>query len=576
MTSRFSLMLLATTLFGVALAEPTAGLRRPIALAFGDGGKQLFVANQSSGTISVIDTAARQVTGEFKIGARLSDLLVIPGTERVLAADEGSDALVLCSIERRKVSVLHSLPLGAAPVSLQLSKDGSMCFVALLWTRAVAFVQVTTREPPLKLLATVGLPFAPRKQLVTGSKLIVADSFGGSLAVIDIESRKLDSVRQLPAHNIRGLALSSDRTRLYLAHQTLSPLAQTTIDDIRWGNLIGNHLRSLGLQNVLDPEANLLNESELYSLGELENGFGDPSTIAVNENGKVLIASSGTGQFAQADETTFNFSRYELGRRLTAVALGSDQKHLYATDAASDQVVVATASAGNVITRIPLGPQRALQPAETGEDLFYNARLSHNRWLSCHSCHTDGHSNELLSDTLGDGAFGAPKRVLSLLGSRDTGPWGWNGSAATLEAQIHKSIETTMRGARPSEDQVAALAAYLRSLQPPPGRGIAPLSPAQQAAVHRGEQVFKSQGCAKCHEPPSYTTARIYDVPLADEAGHTRFNPPSLRGISQRGAFFHDNRARSLAAVFNDTKHGLTESLPAHSLADLIAFLETL
>ncbi len=87
--------------------------------------------------------------------------------------------------------------------------------------------------------------------------------------------------------------------------------------------------------------------------------------------------------------------------------------------------------------------------------------------MSCHSCHTDGHTNNLLSDTLGDGSYGAPKRVPSLLGVATTGPWTWTGSIARLEDQIRKSIVTTMHGTKPTDEQVADLAAYLNSLTPP-------------------------------------------------------------------------------------------------------------
>ena len=51
--------------------------------------------------------------------------------------------------------------------------------------------------------------------------------------------------------------------------------------------------------------------------------------------------------------------------------------------------------------------------------------------MSCHSCHTDGHTNGQLNDNLSDfKTFGAPKRVLSLLGKRDTMPLAWNGGRA--------------------------------------------------------------------------------------------------------------------------------------------------
>ena len=81
--------------------------------------------------------------------------------------------------------------------------------------------------------------------------------------------------------------------------------------------------------------------------------------------------------------------------------------------------------------------------------------------MSCQSCHTDGHTNNLLSDTLGDGSYGAPKRVPSLLGVAATGPWTWTGSIARLEDQVRKSIATTMHGSKPTDEQVADLTAYL-------------------------------------------------------------------------------------------------------------------
>jgi len=65
-------------------------------------------------------------------------------------------------------------------------------------------------------------------------------------------------------------------------------------------------------------------------------------------------------------------------------------------------------------------------------------------------------------------------------------------------------------------------------------------------------------------------------VTIADETGNTRFNPPSLRAISQRTAFFHDNRVRSLGAAFTSVRHGVTEPLEDGELSDLLAFLATL
>ncbi len=88
--------------------------------------------------------------------------------------------------------------------------------------------------------------------------------------------------------------------------------------------------------------------------------------------------------------------------------------------------------------------------------------------------------------------------------------------------------------------------------------------------------MFAAQQCSNCHRGPVYTTPETYDVGLKDANGLKHFNPPSLRGISQRGAYFHDNRAESLDDVLTVHQHGVTQDLTPQQQADLIAFLQSL
>jgi cytochrome c peroxidase len=146
---------------------------------------------------------------------------------------------------------------------------------------------------------------------------------------------------------------------------------------------------------------------------------------------------------------------------------------------------------------------------------------------------------------------------------------------ARLDDQVRKSIQTTMHGLKPAESQVAELTAYLRSLEtPPPSRSGA--AEDDGSAVMRGRQIFQARKCATCHIPPEYTSPEQYDVGLADELGVRRFNPPSLRGVSQRDALLHDGRARSLEEVIEKSRHPGGTELPHSEVADLVAFLKTL
>src|SRR5207237_438870 len=197
------------------------------------------------------------------------------------------------------VQVRGRLPVGMTPVSV-CPLDGTRCSILLLWPRRVVIAEW---QPEPRVVKVVDLPFAPRKQVPVqgGERLVVADAFGGQLAVVDLRRAALESVRSLPAHNIRGLGQGRDG-RLLLAHQHLSSLAHTTRDDVHWGNLVTNQLRSLRLPAVLGPEADLLEGENVQPLGEVDRGAGDPAGVAVTVDGTVLVTLGGTGEVALRGE----------------------------------------------------------------------------------------------------------------------------------------------------------------------------------------------------------------------------------------------------------------------------------
>jgi YVTN family beta-propeller protein len=549
-------------------------LRRPVTLLLTSDGKWLFTANQRSGSVSIIDCTAARTVDEVNVGGKLADLAATPNEPQFLAVDEEASEVVVLRFGHAELKPIQRIKVSPTPVSIQVSANGKRAVVASLWARRLSLIDFKA-EP--RVAKTIDLPFAPRKQLLLpGDKqVIVADSFGGQLAVVDVDRGAVESVRTLPAHNIRGLALSADGKRLLVAHQVLNPLAQTTRDDIHWGNLVTNNVRALSLAGVLDPKADLLHGSVQYHLGDVGHGTGDPAGIAVGADGQMVVALAGVGEVAIGTERGDNWQNVAVGSRPTAVVLSPDGRRAYVANTFADSVSVVDLKAGKVAANISLGPQAELAPSDRGEVLFHDARLSHDGWLSCQSCHTDGHSNGRLADTLGDGTYGTPKRVLSLLGVRDTGPWAWNGSVHDLESQVRKSVETTMRGKRLPESQVFALTAYLMTLSPPPPRARL-LGKLDEGSVRRGRKVFAQHDCATCHTPPLYTTAQTYDVGLSDEAGLKAFNPPSLRGVSQGGPYFHDGRAATLAEVFARHRHQLKGELTKQELDDLLHFLGSL
>jgi hypothetical protein len=125
---------------------------------------------------------------------------------------------------------------------------------------------------------------------------------------------------------------------------------------------------------------------------------------------------------------------------------------------------------------------------------------------------------------------------------------------------------------RYADDVLYAMGLYLMSLEPPKNPERAP-----DELVRRGEQIFRREGCANCHVPPTYTTGKVtlargWEAPvhhpnrvdiLAQSVGtdpnlalHTRkgtglYKIPSLRGVWYRRLLLHDGSLTSLDELFD-------------------------
>ncbi|MBL05523.1 MAG: cytochrome c peroxidase [Planctomycetota bacterium] len=552
--------------------EPS--LRRPIALAVCGG--LLVCANRDSGSISLIDLDRLEVSSEQKIGLRLGDLE--SSGANVLVTDSAAGRLLCLSLKDEKLVPTVSIALGGSPQDLAISASKKKCAVASPWRRQVTIADLTSEGRLMsRQTKVIELPFSPGRQVFCreDTLLVVADAFGGRLALIDPQAARLRGIRRVEGHGIRGLAPSGDGKSLLLSHQRIESRAPTTRNRVFWGQVISNIFRSISFEHLLEESAGSLEETRavahwsLYPFGTPGKAAGDPGAVAVGPRGTTLVALGGVDRIALRSRPGQVFEELEVGDRPVAVALGPMERYGYVANFFGDSISVVDIAAAEVVRTISLGPGRKLTPAERGEKLFFDAKLSLDGWYSCHSCHLDGHTHGELNDNLGDETYGTPKRVPTLLGTSNTGPWGWLGNRTTLWEQVEKSIETTMRGKKPEAKVVEALVAYLELFDASP-----PVIPTgNKAALGRGQAVFERLKCGKCHRPPTYTSVGTYDVGLKDETGQGSYNPPSLNGLQHRGRFLHDNSAATLSRALELHRPAAMKNLRGAERADLLKFL---
>lgn len=576
-------------------AHPT-GLRGPVAAVWLDDGRTLCIANQRSGSLSVVGVAAGKVLSETTIGQRLSDLAVLPDRRHVLVVDEQRHELVILGHERGQLRVKLRQPVSPYPVSLVVPSDASRVVVASLWSRRLQTWDITALsqrndQPALRLEHDIRLPLAPRRMLwLPGSDdVVVADAFGGQLAVVNTKSGEIVSRPEFDGHNMQGLALSADGRQLLITSQMLNERTPITQESIHWGETMRNVLCEIRLIDLRNPRLELRPHIGLTFLGTREAGGGDPAGLLVlSATDRVAVTLSGLNQLAVVERGGLMAHRIPVGRRPLVVlpmrratptdsSVADTTRQVIVINSLDDSLSLVDLSAGQVLREISLGSRRVLTAAERGERLFFDARLSHDGWLSCHSCHTNGHTNGLRADTLGDNSYGASKRTPTLLGTALTDKWAWNGSFQYLHEQIQKSLKTTLRTENTDPQTALDLSAFLHTLPPPPPTEPATSDPSDRSQIERGQTVFRERGCGKCHVPPiNYTSHEVHDVGLTDELGQTKFNAPSLRGVSQLRRFFHDNRAGSLEDVFLEFNHPRGTVLTDDELAKLLRFLRSL
>jgi len=171
---------------------------------------------------------------------------------------------------------------------------------------------------------------------------------------------------------------------------------------------------------------------------------------------------------------------------------------------------------------------------------------------------------------------------------------------------------------RYSDAQLFALAQFIYAMTPPPNPNRF------DDRAKRGQQIFTSSGCARCHAPPLYTSNQLvpaegftppadhykrYDIldvrvgtdptlTMATRRGTGYYKIPSLKGVWYRGPFEHSGSVATLEDWFNPARlkddyvptgfvgfgvksravkgHPYGLNLSADNRAALIAFLKTL
>ncbi len=267
---------------------------------------------------------------------------------------------------------------------------------------------------------------------------------------------------------------------------------------------------------------------------------------------------------------------------------------------------------------------------DLGQKLFHDTRLSHTNEVSCATCHdlkTGGSDRKNRSSGI-NGAVGLINSP-TVLNSGFNFSQFWDGRVSTLEQQISEPVQShiemgstwpeVIRKLRSSPEYVQsfrqiyhdgirdshirnAIAEFERSLSTPNCRFDRYLRHENNALTtdeQRGYKLFKSFGCASCHQGTNIG-GNMYQklgvmAPYFEDRGHITvadrgrynvtkdpkdmymFKVPSLRNVQLTPPYFHDGSASTLSdAVRMMAKYQLGRRLSDQEVELIVEFLKTL
>jgi YVTN family beta-propeller protein len=165
----------------------------PAGIAVTPDGKRLYVAENLTGKVAVVDLGARQVITKIAVGEYPYDCEISSDGGRVYVSNWGSRSVAV--IDPASNQVVNNIPVGDHPNDLELTRDGKTLYVANANSNTVSVVD-TAQMKEIEAISTALHPKSPIGSTPNAlalspdeKTLYIANADNNDLAVIDVARR---------------------------------------------------------------------------------------------------------------------------------------------------------------------------------------------------------------------------------------------------------------------------------------------------------------------------------------------------------------------------------------------------
>jgi len=300
----------------------------------------VFVSNERSGDVTVIDGATDSVVGTFPVGKRPRGIHPTPDSRRVFVtlsgsprmapgldenrapADKRADGLGLIDPAARKL--IDRWHVGSDPEQFAISKDGKFAFIANEDDASVSMIDLDSGQARGKIKVS-GEPEGVGVNPSNGEVYVTCEEKGEVFAINPDQQRVIATIET--GGRPRSVAFSRDGSRAYAACENGGYIA------------VINAMSHKLLSKIQLPTGSL------------------PMGTAVSPDGKELYVSTGRGNAIAIIDTEKNevATTIPVGNRVWGIALDLSGTKLYTANGASNDVSVVDLKSRKELRRIKVG-----------------------------------------------------------------------------------------------------------------------------------------------------------------------------------------------------------------------------
>jgi YVTN family beta-propeller protein len=642
-------------------AHPDAGLppddgQPQIArsLALNSEGSALWVVNPESDSVSEIDLASRTLVHEFLLGSRRPAVDAATGrydpairprsialagsTAKAYVAGQAANAVFVVSTSTGEV--LKAISVGAEPVAVVASRDGSAVYVVNHQSSTVQ--KIDTASDRVVATLTVGPHPWGASLRSDGSRLYVSHLLlSPSVSVIETSMLSLLQVTALPAQqpHVSSKLVPNGEPReafavvprpndgeLWVPHVLLS--TTTAQPDLDFESTVFPTVSRLAPGGVSFSDRLLFRPTSLPNAdGAFTDVVSGPRDVAFTPDGRTALVAMAQSEDVMVFDAATGFEvglvRPTPSGLLEGVVVDATGTRAYVHGRSTHDVTVLSITSSEMAPQVTVDPgapnpieclESDPMPAQLrrGMRLFFSSNsamfpITRNFWVACASCHPEGRTDAVVW-RFKQGPRDTPSNARGPINTGFLFLQAVRNSLVDYDETIRVEQGGSYSSSNPSQlPDLEALGAFVNDAIPFPQNPYLPAGGTLDASQAHGRQIFIAR-CASCHSGPYFTDSAAGDPSLdlcgsvalhdigtcdlsadggfADQASMTydagcqraacMFDTPTLRGVFATAPYFHDGRAQTLDEAVAYFDRFLALGLSAADQADLVAYLKTL